>query len=117
MNSPVALVARCEADVVHGAETCVRVNACTRSQRGRRDFICPEAAVRDATVYWFEFFIETGIDFLGSGERVARVSGEFRAVLVQELGDGVRRPAGDLLEGVGRVVVLAGEDRPLARDE
>jgi hypothetical protein len=36
---------------------------------------------------------------------------------VQELGDGARRPAGDLLEGVGRVVVLAGEDRPLARDE
>jgi hypothetical protein len=35
--------------------------------------------------------------------------------------EGTRPPgagvAGDLLEGVGRVVVLAGEDRPLARDE
>jgi hypothetical protein len=74
----------------------------------------PEAAVRDATAHWFEVFIETGTDFLGSGERDARVSDEFRAVLVQELGDGARRPAGDQLEGIGRVVVLAGEDRPLA---
>jgi hypothetical protein len=42
----VVLVARCEADVVYGAETCVRVGACTRSQRGRRDSLCPKAAVR-----------------------------------------------------------------------
>jgi hypothetical protein len=82
-----------------------------------RDSCYPDAAVRDATAHWFEVFIATGIDFLGSCERDARVSDEFRAVLVQEVGDGVRRPAGDLLEGVGRVVVLAGEDRPLARDE
>jgi hypothetical protein len=61
----------------------------------------PEAAVRDATAHWFEVFIETGVDFLGSGERDARVSDAFRAVLVQELGDGARRPAGDQLEGIG----------------
>jgi hypothetical protein len=39
------------------------------------------------------------------------------AVVVEELGHRARGAAGDLLEGVGRVVVLAGEDRPLARDE
>ena len=38
-------------------------------------------------------------------------------MLVKELGHRARGAAGDLLEGVGRVVVLAGEDRPLARDE
>jgi hypothetical protein len=36
---------------------------------------------------------------------------------MEELGHRARGAAGDLLEGVGRVVVLAGEDRPLARDE
>jgi hypothetical protein len=36
---------------------------------------------------------------------------------VKELCDRARGAAGDLLEGVGRVVVLAGEDRPLAGDE
>ena len=53
----------------------------------------------------------------GSGEDDARASEEFRAVLVEELGHRARGVAGDLLEGAGRVVVLAGEDRPLARDE
>jgi hypothetical protein len=52
-----------------------------------------------------------------SGEDRARRSVEFRAVVVKELGEWAWRAAGDLLEGVGRVVVLAGEDRPLARDE
>ena len=52
----------------------------------------------------------------GSGEDDARASGEFRAVLVKELGHRARGAAGDLLEGGGRVVVLAGADRPLARD-
>jgi hypothetical protein len=47
----------------------------------------------------------------------ARASGEFRAVVVKELGDWARGAAGDLAEGAGRVVVLAGQDRPLARDE
>ena len=47
----------------------------------------------------------------------ARASGEFRAVLVEELGHRARGAAGDLLEGAGRVVVLAGQDRPLACDE
>ena len=37
-------VARCETDVINGAETCVRVGACTRSQRGRRDSLCPIGA-------------------------------------------------------------------------
>ena len=49
--------------------------------------------------------------------RSARASEEFRAVVVKELGDWAWGAAGDLLEGGGRVVVLAGEDRPLARDE
>src|SRR5215467_2316552 len=53
----------------------------------------------------------------GSGEDDARASEEFRAVVVKELGDWAWGAAGDLLEGAGRVVVLAGEDRPLARDE
>src|SRR5271165_1031712 len=53
----------------------------------------------------------------GSREGDARASDEFRAVLVQELGHWARGAAGDLLEGAGRVVVLAGEDRPLARDQ
>jgi hypothetical protein len=35
---------------------------------------------------------------------------------MKELGDWARGAAGDLLEGAGRVVVLAVEDRPLARD-
>jgi hypothetical protein len=47
----------------------------------------------------------------------ARASGEFRAVLVEELGHRARGAAGDLAEGAGGVVVLAGQDRPLARDE
>ena len=47
----------------------------------------------------------------------ARASDEFRAVLVKELSHRARGVAGDLLEGAGRVVVLAGEDRPFARDE
>src|SRR5258705_7785391 len=46
----------------------------------------------------------------------ARASGEFRAVLVEELGYRARGAAGDLAEGAGRVVVLAGQDRPLARE-
>src|SRR5215831_13721942 len=53
----------------------------------------------------------------GSGEDYARASDEFRAVVMKELGDWAWGAAGDLLEGSGRVVVLAGEDRPLARDE
>jgi hypothetical protein len=36
---------------------------------------------------------------------------------VEELGDWAWWVAGDLLEGAGGVVVLAGEDCPLARDE
>jgi hypothetical protein len=46
-----------------------------------------------------------------------RASDEFRAVVVEELGHRARGAAGDPLEGVGRMVVLASEDRPLARDE
>jgi hypothetical protein len=38
-------------------------------------------------------------------------------VLVEELGHRVRGAAGDLGEGAGGVVVLAGQDRPLAGDE
>src|SRR5689334_7015531 len=49
--------------------------------------------------------------------RTTRASDELRAVDVKELSNWPWRAAGDLLEGVGRVVVLAGEDRPLARDE
>jgi len=41
----VALVASCETDVINGRESCVRVGACTRSQRGRRDSLCPESGV------------------------------------------------------------------------
>ncbi len=37
-------LASCETDVINGRETCVRVGACTRSQRGRRDSLCPTAA-------------------------------------------------------------------------
>ena len=40
-------LASCETDVINGRETCVRVGACTRSQRGRRDSLCPEAAVSE----------------------------------------------------------------------
>ncbi len=47
----------------------------------------------------------------------ARGSGEFRAVLVEELGHRARGAAGDLLKGACGVVVLPGQDRPLARDE
>jgi hypothetical protein len=36
---------------------------------------------------------------------------------VEELGDRARGAAGDLAEGAGRVVVLAGQDRPLPRDK
>src|SRR4029079_13123230 len=52
-----------------------------------------------------------------TGEGHARASGECGAVVVKELGHRAWGAAGDLLEGVRRVVVLAGEDRPLARDE
>jgi hypothetical protein len=37
-------LARCETDIVNGAETCVRVGACTRSRRGRPDSLCPGGA-------------------------------------------------------------------------
>jgi len=72
------------------------------------------------------------VNFGGTGRRVGRRSAhrtpgigrgdapaldEFRAVLVKELGHRARGAAGDLLESVSRVLVLAGEDRPLARDE
>ena len=50
----------------------------------------------------------------GAAEGDARGSGEFRAVLVEELGHRARGAAGDLAEGAGRVVVLTGQDRPLA---
>ncbi len=51
----------------------------------------------------------------GGGEQLgplhdARALHEFCAVLVKELGHRARGAAGDLLEGVGGVVVLAGED-------
>jgi hypothetical protein len=39
------LLTRCETDVVSGAETCIRVGACTRSHRGRRDPLRPKSAV------------------------------------------------------------------------
>src|SRR6185437_16123706 len=42
---------------------------------------------------------------------------EFRAVLVEELSYRARGMAGDLGEGAGGVVVLAGQYRPLARDK
>jgi hypothetical protein len=48
LKSTVALVASCETDVINGRETCVRVGACTRSQRGRRDSLCPKAAASRA---------------------------------------------------------------------
>ena len=44
----VPLLASCETDVINGRETCVRVGACTRSQRGRRDSLCPIGAVTGA---------------------------------------------------------------------
>src|SRR5690242_10563198 len=53
----------------------------------------------------------------GAAEGDSQASGEFRAVLVKEFGHWARGAAGDLLEGAGGVVVLAGQDRPLARDE
>jgi len=52
-----------------------------------------------------------------SGGDDARASKESRAVGVKELGDRAWGAAGDLLESAGGVVVLAGEDRPLAGDE
>lgn len=58
-----------------------------------------------------------GCDYCGHSkpaEGDARGSGEFRAVLVEELGHRARGAAGDLAEGAGRVVVLTGQDRPLA---
>ena len=68
--------------------------------------------------------LRTALDNLGPDRPAALPPGvrmyasdEFRAVVVKELGHRARRAAGDLLEGAGRVVVLAGEDRPLARDE
>src|SRR5215470_14309135 len=48
----------------------------------------------------------------GSRERDARASHECRAVVVNELGQRARGAAGDPLEGVRRVVVLAGKNRP-----
>jgi hypothetical protein len=47
----------------------------------------------------------------------AGASDECRAEFVKELGHGARGAAGNPLKGVGRIVVLAGEDRPLARNE
>jgi len=52
-----------------------------------------------------------------AAEGDVRASGEVRAVLAEELGYRARGAAGDLGEGAGGVVVLAGQDRPLARDE
>ena len=46
MTRRVASLAISETDVITGAETCVRVGASTRNHRGRRDSLCPEAAVR-----------------------------------------------------------------------
>ena len=46
-------------------------------------------------------------------EADAETSDEFGAALVEELGQRSGGAAGDLLEGVGRVVVFAGQDRPL----
>ena len=46
----VVLLASCETDVINGRETCVRVGACTRSQRGRRDSLCPEGEVSSAAI-------------------------------------------------------------------
>ena len=44
-----APLASCETDVINGGETCVRVDGCTRSQRGRRDSVCvPRAEDSDA---------------------------------------------------------------------
>ena len=43
-----AFGASCETDVINGRETCVHVGACTRSQRGRRDSLCPTAAASGA---------------------------------------------------------------------
>ena len=40
-----ALMASCETDVINGRETCVRVGARTRSQRGHRDSLCPIGVV------------------------------------------------------------------------
>jgi hypothetical protein len=42
----VAQLANCETDVVYGADTCIGVGACTRSQRGRRDRVCPQGAAQ-----------------------------------------------------------------------
>lgn len=47
---PFLVLAIGETDVVYGAETCIRVGACTRSQRGRRDSLCPEAVACDGAV-------------------------------------------------------------------
>ena len=43
-------VARCETDVVYGAETCIRLGACTGSQRGRRDSLCPGAVTLSSSL-------------------------------------------------------------------
>lgn len=43
------LVARCEAAVVYGAATWIRLGACTRSQYGRRDSLCPTPAATSNT--------------------------------------------------------------------
>src|ERR1700709_2682703 len=42
---------------------------------------------------------------------------QFISVFAKDRAERARGTARDLLEGVGRVVVLAGEDRPLARNE
>jgi hypothetical protein len=39
-KSPVALLARCETNVVSGAQICIRAGTCTRSQRGRHRAAC-----------------------------------------------------------------------------
>ena len=47
---PVAQVARCETDVVYRVETCVRVGACARSQRGRRESLLSRKGQRSPAV-------------------------------------------------------------------
>jgi hypothetical protein len=39
-----------ETEIVYGAHACIRVGACTRSQRGRRDCLCPFSAAPGATL-------------------------------------------------------------------
>lgn len=55
------VLARCETDVIHGAETCIRVGACTRIKRARRGSLCPEAAA------WLPSRVRLVAPFLGGG--------------------------------------------------